>query len=676
MSFLPYVNIKQGTQSVMRFSNGNTLPMTQLPFGMAGFAPQTDSSREPFFFHPQDRSIEGIRLTHQPSPWIGDYSQMVFMPQCGPLCASANMRWSGYRPQEAQLRPDYINVRFLRYRSTFELAPTERGAVMHVTYDRNEQPRFAVLPVTGENSYKLDVEKKLLTGYTTAHSWSVQSEKFRTYFAISFDCDLVAEETYITHDDNRMEKGLSATGTGVGIFVGLASKDVTLRFAISYISEEQAIRSLKRECAGKSLEEVRREAAEAWEARLSTIEVETETEEQKKTFYSCFYHMFLYPHKFYEPDENGDPIHYDCCNDVVQKGIAYTDNGFWDTYRTVYPMLAIVAPDTFADILKGFVNSYKDTGWLPRWPSAGEAGIMTGTLIDAVIAEAAVRGIGDRETLEAAFEGMLKHATMESDNPRFGRHCIEDYQKLGYVPREKYRESVTETMDYVYGDFCISQVAKVLGKMDIAAQYEKGTKNYKNLFDKETGFMRGRDSQGNMAPDFDMFRWGGEYTEGGPWQSSFAVPHDVEGLAELHGGKDKLIEKLDELFATPPHFLEGGYGFEIHEMTEMAAADFGQCAISNQPSFHIPYLFAALGDQEKTNYWVKKLVEEAFTGEDDGFPGDEDNGTMSGWYVFSCLGFYPLCPGKGEYVPGIRLVKDAKIKGRRFHLENGQLIFD
>ena len=286
---------------------------------------------------------------------------------------------------------------------------------------------------------------------------------------------------------------------------------------------------------------------------------------------------------------------------------------------------------------------------------------MPSTLIDAVIAEAAVNGIGSHAVLERALSGMLKHANERSAHSKYGRDGIELYLKYGYVPREDYRESVNLTLDFAYGDWCIATVAKVLGREELVAEYMRRAKNYQKLFDPDTGFMRGRDRAGKMAEDFDPITWGGEYTEGSAWQSSFAVPHDVDGLAALYGGKERMIEKLDQLFAEPPRYRVFGYGGEIHEMTEMAAVDFGQMAISNQPCFHLPYLFAALGDQEKTDYWVERLVKEAFTPTVDGYPGDEDNGSMSAWYVLATIGQYRLCPGKTEWISSKRLVKSVKL---------------
>lgn len=660
MKYIDYVNIKQGTDSVPRFSNGNTTALIQMPFAMNGYTLQTESHKSNWFYHPKDRSLEGIRLTHQPSPWIGDYGQLVFLPQRDEVFSQADERWSGFRPEEVIARPDYLKVDLLRYRTTVELAPTERGAIMELHYEGDEEASFAVLPEKGHSEIYVDPEKRLITGYTTAHTWET-AENFAMYFAIMFDSVFDESRTYLTHPDGTYEQGLSGEGEAVGVSVGLIEKHVTVRLATSYISIEQAKITLDRETGGKTQKEIQEKAAESWENYLSRIEITTENEEQKRTFYSCFYRMFLFPRKFYEINNEGEKIHYCADTGIVAPGIKYVDNGFWDTFRTVYPMYSIVAPEMFAEILEGFVNTYRDCGWLPKWPSPSEVGMMPGTLIDAVIADAAVKNIVDKDVLEKAFEGMIKHATEESSDHRYGRHGTEDYKKFGYIPREKYKESVNHTLDYVYGDFCIAQTAEVLGKMELEKQFRANSKNYKKLFDPETGFMRGRDCDGNMSETFDPFGWGGEYCEGGPWQNSFAVYHDIEGLADLYGGKDAFMQKLDTLFATKPIYHRGGYPVEIHEMTEMAAADFGQCAISNQPSFHLPYLFAAIGCRDKTEYWVKKLAEEAFSYRDDGYPGDDDNGTMAGWYVFSTLGIYPICPGKAEYLKITPLVEKAVI---------------
>ena len=656
MKYCSFVNTKQGSKSTHRYSNGNTLPLVQLPFGMASFAPQTESDKR-WYYHPDSRSLEGIRLTHQPSPWIADYGAFVLMPQNKKLGASGDSRWSGYRPEDAVLTPYYLKTRFLRSKSDFELTPTERGACVKITFDEDGDNYLSVLPVTGWYSFRLD--GNTLYASTNMHM-SGEAVKFKSYLVIRFPENSVDPEGTLTSCGKGFKKAKKAHGIGRGIHIKLNNKTTEIKLAISYISFEQALKNLDSELSGKSFSEVENAAEEKWEECLSRIRIESDDEKLIKTFYSCMYRAFLYPHKCYEYAD-GKPVHYCPHDGSVHGGVRYTDNGFWDTYRTVYPLFSLIAKDELREMLKAFINEYRESGWLPRWLSIGECGCMPSTLIDAVICDGAVKGFIDKADLETALEGMIHHSEKNSGKRNFGRNGAESYCKLGYVPYDEEKESVNLTLDAAYGDWCIAEIAKILGKTDTESKYRKRALNYRNLFDKETGFMRAKNKKGEFRPDFTPFGWGRDYTEGSAWQTSFAVPHDIEGLAELYGGREKLLEKIDELFAAPPEYEVIGYGSEIHEMTEMAAVDFGQCAISNQPSFHIPYIYSALGDVEKTAYWVRKLCDNAFSYENDGFPGDEDNGTTAAWFIFSVLGLYPFCPGKPEFVKGVKQVEKAFI---------------
>ena len=663
MNYAQYVNIKQGSASVHRFSNGNTLPLIQRPFAMCAFSAQT-SSRDSWYFHPDSKSLEGVRITHQPSPWIADYGTLVFMPQkVRPIFGDA--RWSGYRPGEAVMTPSYMKLNFLKSRSIFEITPTERGGAIRVQFDDAKDNWFSVLPFRDYCEYKYAPEKNTLYAIATNCN-DDKAVNFRMFTVVKFaDGQISADENIVGIDSGKSVCN-NVSGEMTGIHLKVLGDRVDAFVATSYISFEQAELNLKQDTEAKSFDDIRADAEALWESYLSRVEIEADDEKQMKTFYSCMYRAFLYPHKCYEINEKGECVHYAPSTGEILPGVRYTDNGFWDTYRTCYPFYALVARDEYREMCRGFVNDYLECGWLPRWPSIGERGCMPSTLIDAVLCDAAVKGLMDRETMEQALEGMLKHANVNSADDDYGRSGAESYVKYGYVPLEVHRETVNLTLDAAYGDWCIAKIASLLGKDDIAEEYMKRAGNYKNLFDKETGFMRARDMKGNFREGFNPVSWGLDYTEGSAWQNSFAVPHDMEGLSELYGGKEKLLEKIDELFATPPVYEIGGYGCEIHEMTEMAAADFGQCAISNQPSFHIPYIYAELGDVEKTSYWVEKMCREVFSFEDDGFPGDEDNGSMALWYIFSNIGIYPFCPGKNEFVRTKKLVKSVRLLGKEF----------
>ena len=649
MNYIDLVNIKQGTESARRFSRGNTLPLVCLPNAMNMFAPQTDSSRGPWYYHPKDRSFEGVRLTHQPSPWAGDFSYLCFMPEAGKLVTDPALRWSGFRPEKAILKPHVMEYELLRYKTNFKLVPTTSGALMQIDGSNcAEKLLFAIIPFNFQTEIVVDEANRTVSGYTCSYTEAPFRDDFKMYFVLKFDCDIEGMET------NRIGDKAEA----VGVF--LAEKKYTVRVATSFISVKQAKLNLQRELENKTFDQLVGAAEKEWEGLLSRLQIEAD-EKTMRTFYSCLYRTFVYPNKFYELAEDGTPYHTLPETGEVKKGVAYTNNGFWDTYRTVYPLYSIVRPEVLDEIIEGYLNTYDDTGVLPRWLTPSEVNYMPGTLVEAVFADAAVKDLLSARNLRRALDACVENSKWISQGRKVGRKCVNEYKTLGYVPYDKCAESVNETLDCAYGDFCISVLAEKCGEAQTAKEFFNRSKNYQNLFDKESGFMRAKDSEGNFRPDFNPVSWGLDYTEGSAWQNSFAVPHDYEGLATLYGGKDAFLAKMDELFATAPDYAVGGYPLEIHEMTEMAAVDFGQCAISNQPSFHFPFMYAEMGEQAKTYAIVKKMTDELFSYEDGGYPGDEDNGTMAAWYVFAALGLYPTCPGKIDFVVSGTLVRSAKL---------------
>ncbi len=640
MSELDYVFTGMGSLNDRRFSNGNVYPVTALPFGMANFTLQTDGGAGNWFYNPLAHSFEGIRLTHQPSPWVGDYGHMLFFPFSGEL--PERERWSSFRPEKTSLCPHEMDVYLQRFRLRARLAPTERGAVLSLSQRDGAGTGIALLPFAQSC---FSVSGNTVTGYTDSQSiWNFK--RIREYFYI-----------FLSKAPGRvqqLEKG------GLALYF---DGDADIFVATSFVSEEQAKRNFCLELEGRALEKVRALAKECWEGYLSRIQVSGENASRKRTFYSCFYRALLYPRKFYEYDEAGMPVHFNADTGRTEKGVFYTDNGFWDTYRTVYPFLSIIAPELVREMVEGFVNYSEETGWLPRWLSPGEIGLMPGTLIEAVIADACVKGIVTGDLRKRAYRAMLRNAFEEGEG-RHGRLGVKEYTALGYLPCD-FKESVNHTCDCAYGDFCISRVALLEGDEKTAEILSARSENWKNLFDPVSGFLRGKDREGNFRTPFDPYEWGGDNCEGSSWQNSFAVYHDIAGLAKAYGSEQALLSRLDELFAAEPKFTVGAYGQEIHEMSEMASVDFGQCAISNQPSFHLPWMFCALGAREKTQHWVRKLADEAFFCTADGFPGDEDNGTTACWYLFACLGFYPLCPGKAEYVASEPLFETVTVCGKK-----------
>lgn len=672
MRYIDLVNIKMGTHSSPARSCGNTNPLTARPFGMDHFLPQTVDDTDTRPYHPDDIRLFGIRLTHIPSPWIGDYQSLLMLPTTGTGAGAAvdGKNQTSFDTNSAVLTPAYMSFSLLRYGIRLELTPSLRGAAIRASWDENvgrfvdgAERRGFYLKLSARDlaapQYEVDWKNGQIFGYCsnfrTRRDEGI-AKNFRMYFVFKFNCGFDAERSILT------EGALNIAFSGT-------PSSVEGRFATSFISVEQARFNLESELSEKSFSTLRKECEDEWEQYLSRIEI-TADERTSRTFYSCLYRAFLFPRVFHEPCPDGVVRHFSPELGEVRDGVFYVDNGFWDTYKTVYPLYSLIAADKYEEICRGFVNFYKESGWLPRWISPGAVDCMPGTAIDAVFGDAAVKGVvSDRALLEDMLEALLKHADNVSPSPRYGRDGIEDFKTIGYVSNA-YKESVNKTLDYAYGDFCISRVADAVGKQDISDRLLKTATNYRNLFDAETGFMRARDRDGKMREDFSEFDWGGDYTEGGAWQNSFAVYHDLLGYAALLGGRDRFLELVQRLFDTPPYYKEKGYSSEIHEMTEMALlGGFGQCALSNQPSFHVPYLFSCLGDRDRSAYWVRRCADELFSPESDGFPGDEDNGSMACWYVFSALGFYPVCPGTDEYV-----FASPSVKGALLHLSSGRTL--
>ncbi len=645
MKYIPYVNIKMGTKSHIRYSTGNALPLVQLPFGMASFCPQTEivKERDGWFFQPDIPSIEGIRLTHQPSPWIGDHAPFLMTPQNDIVSNTHEGAWGGYRINESVFAPHYLKIKFLRSDCTFELTPTEYGAKIRLTFEDERQPFLSFLPIDGQYTYQLDENSNTLSA-TNDYCRQGDHKDFKCYLVAKFEPNSVDfDKSY------KCENGMH---------VALKDKRTELEIGISYISYDQALCNLE----NKDFETLKLQAEEKWEEKLSSIEIEAE-DEQKRTFYSCMYRTFLFPRKAYEIKNDGQCVHYSPYDGKIHQGVRYVGTGFWDTVRTQFPLFSLIAKKEYASFVEGFVNDYLEGGYLPRWISLGETGCMPSTLIDGVIAEAACCDIIPNELLKKALDGMIYHANVPSKEKRYGRLGIIEYLKYGYVPADLYGESVNLTQDFAYGDFCIAQIAKKLGNDGLAVEYMRRSQFYKNLFDRKSRFLRGRNQNGKFEDDFDAFKWGGCYTEGSAYQNAFFVPHDIEGLCSLYGGKESFLKRLDDVFTLAPKYRVHGYGGEIHEMTEMAAVNLCQFAISNQPSFHLPYIYAYLGEKEKCQNYVKNALDLFSYKTEIGFPGDEDNGSMASWYVLSTIGKYKLCPGKKEFVEITPFVRSYKIKG-------------
>lgn len=629
-------NLLQGTDSTRVFSRGNTLPIAALPFGMAHWTIQS-SSTESWMFHPEDRRFQGFRSTHQLSPWLSDYGHAVFLPFCGECNVNPELRSSSWQVETATLHPYSLRLMLHRYRAEVELVPTERCAMITANFRDHELAAFLIEAPGESGSILADAASRTIRFESKANRGGVP-ENFATYYLVRF------AEGWESFDLSQVSMSRVAT-------VRFGNREsIEARIATSFISFEQAERNLDCELGSKPIERVRAEALQRWAECFNRIEIEGGTLDQQRVFYSCLYRALLFPRLWHEPGAAGNLHHFSPYNGKVMPGVMYADHGYWDTYRAWYPLMSILYPDKLAEILQAWVNAYTEGGWLPQFPAPGYRACMTGSLIDSVFGDAAAKGIANFD-LAAAYAGMRKHATQPGDPDHgYGRRGVEDYLRLGYVPHDHVKQSVAETADAAYGDFCIAQVASVLGHAEDAAIFLNRSRNWRQIFDPESGFLRGKLANGEWLEPFDKFQWGSPYVEGSAWQHRWDVPHDLPGLIDAMGGRERAVAALEKMLDTSPIFHVGVCGQEIHEMSEMAAVNFGQYAHSNQPVHHLLYIFAIAGRPDRTQYWVRQVLTELYT--PDRFPGDEDTGSMAAWFILSAMGIYPLCPGKPEYVIG------------------------
>ena len=633
---LESIDTRFGTASKHTFSRGNTLPYTGVPFGMNYFVPQTSDQEGSWFFDPHLPIFQGVRLTHQPSPWIGDYSWLLLTPVAGEISGDTLFhRQSSYNLDRAIFNPHYLRIFSERYQIETQLTPTCYGASIQLRQTQGKSLSIYLhanddLTVVQVDERTIDIRQSGLT--------ETNKSPLVMFTALAFSKDI-----------------LSIKQEGQDWRIDLAGAEVQVQLATSFISKEQARFNLP----SKDFKDTKADAKASWEDLLGRFDV-VETGRVDRTFFDhCLYRLFLFPQTFYEVNEQGKSIHIDLASETIKPGLLFTNNGFWDTFRTSFPLFALIIPEHYRQFLKGFLNSYRDTGYLPKWLAPDERGMMPGTLIDGVLADSACKDMAP-EIEEEFLKAMIETATKADPKAINGRHGLSQYQELGYLSTD-YHESVSHTLDYAYSDFCISTCAAKLGQEELAQTYAHYSKNYQNLFDPETGYMRARDVDGNFRPDFSPYSWGRDYAECSAIQASLGVLHDISGLSQLMGGKDAFSNYLLKACQSLPLFETTGYGYEIHEMSEMATAPFGQLAISNQPSFHIPYLFRYSNVPQYTSLLIKTLRQEAFRSGWDAYPGDEDNGSLSAWYVWSALGFYPTCPGKASYDLGIPLFDHLRI---------------
>ena len=530
---------------------------------------------------------------------------------------------------------------------------------------------YVIVDAFDRGSYiKIIPEENKIIGYTTRNSGGVP-ENFKNYFVVVFDKPFIYKATV---GDSEIRKGeTEAQENHTGAIIGFSTRRgevVHARVASSFISPEQAELNLK-ELGGRSFDEIADAGRKTWNEVLGRIRVNDDNVDKLRTFYSCLYRSVLFPRSFYEVDANGKIVHYSPYNGEVLPGYMFTDTGFWDTFRCLFPFLNLVYPSMNVKMQEGLVNTYKESGFLPEWASPGHRGCMVGNNSASVVADAYLKGLRgyDIETLwEAVVHGANNvHPKVKST----GRLGYDYYNKLGYVPYDvKINESAARTLEYAYDDWAIYKLGKALGKPESEiAVFAKHAMNYKNLFDKETKLMRGRNEDGAFQSPFNPLKWGDAFTEGNSWHYTWSVFHDPQGLIDLMGGKSGFNAMMDSVFNVPPLFDDSYYGGVIHEIREMQIMNMGNYAHGNQPIQHMIYLYNYSGEPWKAQYWVREVMDKLYFATPDGYCGDEDNGQTSAWYVFSALGFYPVCPGTDQYILGSPLFKSVTL-----NLENGKKV--
>ncbi len=657
-----WVNPLMGTDSKPSLSNGNTYPTIALPWGMNFWTPQTGRMGDGWAYTYAADKINGFKQTHQPSPWMNDHGQFAIMPVTGSLKFRQDERASWFSHKAEVVKPYYYSVYLADYDVKAELTPTERAAQFRFSFPATDSA-FIVVDAFDKGSFVriIPAEKKIM-GYTTKNSGGV-GENFKNYFVLQFDKPFTAAHTW--HKWGLAKDTLQYADDHTGAVVQFKTERheiIHVTVASSFISHEQAELNLRTEIGNRSFEQIMRNAKSRWNKELGRIAVEGGTVEQVQTFYSCLYRTLFFPQKMYETDASGKVLHYSPYNSKVMPGYLFSGTGFWDTFRALYPFLNLVYPGINREMQEGLVNAYNEGGFLPEWSSPGYRDVMIGNNSASVVADAYLKGLRGYD-IHTLYEALIKGANTEGPLTAVARKGANWYNRLGYVPYDVgINENAARTLEYAYDDFAIAKLGEALKRpKEEIEMYLKRSQNYRNLFDLETRLMRGKKKDGVFQSPFNPFKWGDAFTEGNSWHYSWSVFHDIEGLKQLMGGDAAFAAMLDSVFVMPPVFDESYYGSVIHEIREMQIMNMGQYAHGNQPIQHMIYLYNYAGQPWKTQYWVRRAMKELYKPTPDGYCGDEDNGQTSAWYVFSAMGFYPVCPATDQYVLGAPLFKKMTI---------------
>ncbi|TDP91174.1 GH92 family glycosyl hydrolase [Labedaea rhizosphaerae] len=653
-----HVLTNRGTHTSGAYSRGNNIPATAVPNGFNFWIPVTDARNGGFPYAYHRPQLQAIGLSHAPSPWMGDRHTFHVMPSLAPGVPDPMPEERGYpfRHADEIARPYYYKVRCANG-VVAEIAPTDHAALLRFTMPG---PNAALIFSNLDRRGKVRLLGKVLAGYTDVRSGH-SAGAGRMFFYATFDREPV-DGGPIPRVPWRAQPAYARFEPDPG-----GDTVVTMRIATSLISMTQARRNLALELAeDDTVESVSERAHAAWDELLGRFDVTAATDDQLATVYGSLYRLCLYPNSGFE--DTGEGPHYmsPFGSKRVTPGKIYVNNGFWDTYRTAWPAYALFAPDRAGELVDGFVQHFRDGGWMSRWSSPGYANLMTGTSSDVAFADVFLKGIKDFD-VESAYRAALRNATVPGRNTRVGRKGLHHSIFLGYTPATTH-QGLSWTLEGCINDFGIANMAKALGDKDNEVYFRGRALHYAHSFDARIGFFQGRRESGEWRrtpEEHDPLAWGDDYVETDAWNTAFNVPHDGAGLAALHGGREALAAKVDAMFTIPETGRAlGAYAGAVHEMREARDLRMGQYAHSNQPSHHILYMYAFTGQPWKTQAKVREVLARLYIGSDfgQGYPGDEDNGEMSAWYLFSALGFYPLQVGSPYYVIGSPLFRRAEVR--------------
>ncbi len=667
------VNPLVGSDSSFDLSNGNTYPAIAVPWGMNFWTPQTAENKDGWTYAYDSPTFNAIKQTHQASPWLNDYGTFSLMPRIGKSETTEEKRKSFFSHKVETSKPHYYQVYAADYDIWAEVTPTERAARFRFTYPEAKDAHL-VIDAFNMGSH-IKVEGNTITGYSQYNHGGVP-DNFRNYFIIQLDKAIESVELYDDHK-RLADATTEATGTHILAIIRFQTEEkeqVQLQTASSFISLAQAKLNLDREIGNSDFESVKEQGKNSWNTWMNRIQVKGGSLKERQNFYTALYRCLLFPRKFYEVNAEEQLVHYSPYNGQIEKGYLFTDNGFWDTFRAVFPLFTLVYPDMNEQMMQGLVNTYKESGWLPEWASPGHRSVMIGSNSAAIIADSYLKGIRNYD-IETLYEAILKNTENEGPLASVGRLGVAYYNSLGYVPYDVgVNENAARSLEYAFDDFCIYQLATALERpQKEVSLFRERADNYKKLFDTNSNFMRGKNKDGSFQEPFNPVKWGDAFTEGNAWHYTWSVFQDVEGLIQLMDGKEAFNEKLDAVFTSKPDFDFSYYGFQIHEITEMLIAGMGQYAHGNQPVQHAIYLYNYSGRPWKAQQRVREVMDKLYLPTPDGLCGDEDNGQTSAWYVFSAMGMYPVSSATNQYVFGSPLFDEIKLQmenGNTFTIQN------